>query len=199
MRPVGALLFGLLADRYGRRIPLMANVIYFSIIEVLCGFSPNFTVFIFLRALFGIGMGGEWGVGASLAMEARRVRWRGILSGILQSGYSIGYLLAAMAARFLLPVVGVASHVLDRRAARATRALHPDESAGIRGVEAAPRCEHRASFAYRGGRVEALRLSRCAHDLHDVPVSWNAGSLSGLSERSAQDFQRNGSQYRDDL
>ena len=106
MRPVGALLFGLLADRYGRRIPLMANVIYFSIIEVLCGFSPNFTVFIFLRALFGIGMGGEWGVGASLAMEAAPVRWRGILSGILQSGYSIGYLLAAMAARFLLPVWG---------------------------------------------------------------------------------------------
>jgi SHS family lactate transporter-like MFS transporter len=106
MRPVGALLFGLLADRYGRRIPLMANVIYFSFIELLCGFSPNYTVFLILRALFGIGMGGEWGVGASLAMEAAPVRWRGILSGILQSGYSIGYLLAAVAARFLLPVWG---------------------------------------------------------------------------------------------
>src|SRR5712675_228782 len=105
-RPIGALIFGLLADRYGRRIPLMANVIYFSIIEVLCGFSPNFTVFIILRALFGIGMGGEWGVGASLAMEAAPVRWRGVLSGILQSGYSIGYLLAAIAARFLLPLWG---------------------------------------------------------------------------------------------
>src|SRR5206468_2160942 len=88
LRPVGALLFGLLADRYGRRIPLMANVIYFAIIEVLCGFAPNFTVFLILRALFGIGMGGEWGVGASLAMEAAPVRWRGILSGILQSGSS---------------------------------------------------------------------------------------------------------------
>ena len=84
----------------------MANVVYFSIIELLCGFSPNFTVFIVLRALFGIGMGGEWGVGASLAMEAAPVRWRGILSGILQSGYSIGYLLAAIAARFLLPMWG---------------------------------------------------------------------------------------------
>jgi SHS family lactate transporter-like MFS transporter len=84
----------------------MANVIYFSVIELLCGFSPNFTVFIILRALFGIGMGGEWGVGASLAMEAAPVRWRGVLSGILQSGYSIGYLLAAVAARFLLPVWG---------------------------------------------------------------------------------------------
>ena len=103
MRPLGALLFGLLADRYGRRIPLMANVIYFSIIELLSGFAPNFTVFLILRALFGIGMGGEWGVGASLAMEAAPKRLRGILSGILQSGYSVGYLLAAIAARFLLP------------------------------------------------------------------------------------------------
>jgi SHS family lactate transporter-like MFS transporter len=106
MRPIGALLFGLLADRYGRRIPLMANVIYFSVIELLCGFAPNFKIFLILRALFGIGMGGEWGVGASLAMEAAPVRWRGVLSGILQSGYSIGYLLAAIAARFLLPAWG---------------------------------------------------------------------------------------------
>ena len=106
MRPVGALLFGLLSDRYGRRIPLMANVIYFSVIELACGFAPNFKVFLVLRALFGIGMGGEWGVGASLAMEAAPTRLRGILSGILQSGYSIGYLLAAIAARFLLPVWG---------------------------------------------------------------------------------------------
>jgi MFS transporter, SHS family, lactate transporter len=106
MRPVGAILFGLLADRFGRRIPLMANVIYFSIIELLCGFSPNYTFFLVMRALFGIGMGGEWGVGASLVMEAAPVRLRGILSGILQSGYSIGYLLAAVAARFLLPWLG---------------------------------------------------------------------------------------------
>ena len=106
LRPVGALLFGLLADRYGRRIPLMANVIYFSIIELLCGFAPNYTVFLVLRALFGIGMGGEWGVGASLAMEAAPPRWRGILSGILQAGYSMGYLLASVAARFVLPTLG---------------------------------------------------------------------------------------------
>ncbi|HKW56699.1 MAG TPA: MFS transporter [Candidatus Acidoferrum sp.] len=106
MRPVGALVFGLLADRYGRRVPLMANVIYFSVIELLCGFAPNFTFFLVLRALFGIGMGGEWGVGASLAMEAAPTRWRGVLSGILQSGYSIGYFLAAIAARFVLPIWG---------------------------------------------------------------------------------------------
>ena len=106
MRPIGALIFGVLADRYGRRIPLMANVIFFSVVEVLCGFSPNFIFFMVMRALFGIGMGGEWGIGASLTMEAAPPRLRGILSGILQSGYSIGYLLAALAARFLLPAWG---------------------------------------------------------------------------------------------
>jgi SHS family lactate transporter-like MFS transporter len=106
MRPVGALLFGLLADRYGRRLPLMANVIYFAVIEVACGFAPNFTVFLILRALFGIGMGGEWGVGAALAMEAAPRKQRGVLSGLLQSGYPVGYLVAALAARFILPVWG---------------------------------------------------------------------------------------------
>jgi len=106
LRPVGALLFGLLSDRYGRRIPLMASVIFFSVAEVLCGFAPNYRTFFVLRALFGIGMGGEWGVGASLAMEAAPTHWRGVLSGILQGGYSMGYLLASVAARFVLPNLG---------------------------------------------------------------------------------------------
>src|SRR5262249_60882843 len=92
--------------RYGRRKPLMANVIVFSVVELLCGFAPNFTAFVILRALYGIGMGGEWGVGASLAMESSPHRWRGVLSGLLQSGYSVGYLLAALAARFVLPAWG---------------------------------------------------------------------------------------------
>lgn len=105
-RPLGALIFGLLADRYGRRRPLMANVVFFSIFELACGFAPNYTVFLILRSIYGIGMGGEWGVGASLAMESAQPRWRGILSGIVQSGYSIGYLLAAVAARFVLPAWG---------------------------------------------------------------------------------------------
>ena len=106
MRPVGALIFGMMADRYGRRRPLMANVIFFSTVGMLCGFAPNFTLFFILRLLFGIGMGGEWGVGASLAMEHAPVKLRGVLSGILQSGYSIGYLLAAIAARAVLPNFG---------------------------------------------------------------------------------------------
>ncbi len=106
MRPVGALIFGLLTDRYGRRIPLIANVIFFSVIELLCGFAPNYGVFLLLRILYGIGMGGEWGVGTSLVMEATSSRWRGLLSGILQNGYAIGYILAALAYRFAFPAWG---------------------------------------------------------------------------------------------
>lgn len=94
-RPVGAFIFGLLADRYGRRGPLMADLIFYSVIEVLSGLAPDYTTFLLLRALFGIGMGGEWGVGASLVMEKAPVRWRGVLSGLLQEGYAVGYLLAA--------------------------------------------------------------------------------------------------------
>jgi SHS family lactate transporter-like MFS transporter len=106
MRPVGAVIFGLMTDRYGRRIPLMANVVFFSVVELACGFSPNLTFFLIMRALYGIGMGGEWGIGASLAMESVPPRWRGILSGVLQSGYSTGYILAAIVARFVLPTWG---------------------------------------------------------------------------------------------
>jgi SHS family lactate transporter-like MFS transporter len=105
-RPVGALIFGLVADRYGRRIPLMVNLLFFSAVEVATGLAPNLTTFMILRALFGIGMGGEWGVGASLVMEKVSPRWRGVLSGLLQEGYAIGFLLAALAAHFMLDAFG---------------------------------------------------------------------------------------------
>jgi SHS family lactate transporter-like MFS transporter len=100
-RPVGAFIFGLLADRYGRRLPLMIDLIFYSIVEVATGFAPNFTTFLVLRALFGIGMGGEWGVGASLAMEKVPPKWRGVLSGLLQQGYALGNLLATLCLLFL--------------------------------------------------------------------------------------------------
>ncbi len=94
-RPVGALIFGLMADRVGRRTPLMLNLVFFSIVEVATGLAPNYATFLVLRALFGIGMGAEWGVSASLAMEKAPSRLRGVLSGLLQEGYAFGYLLAA--------------------------------------------------------------------------------------------------------
>jgi len=105
-RPVGAFLFGLLADRYGRRLPLMLDLIFYSVVEVLSGLAPNYATFLVLRALFGIGMGGEWGVGASLAMEKVPPRLRGLLSGFLQQGYATGNILAAGCYFFLFDKVG---------------------------------------------------------------------------------------------
>jgi SHS family lactate transporter-like MFS transporter len=102
-RWIGAILFGLLADRYGRRIPLIANILYFSLVEVLSGLAPSYRVFFLLRLLYGIGMGGEWGVGASLTMESVPAKWRGLLSGVLQEGYALGFLLAAAVYRFAFP------------------------------------------------------------------------------------------------
>jgi MFS transporter, SHS family, lactate transporter len=102
-RPVGAIVFGLMADRYGRRLPLMINLVFFSVIEVLSGLAPTYTTFLVLRALFGIGMGGEWGVGASLAMEKVPPKLRGVFSGLLQEGYATGNLLAAACYFFVFP------------------------------------------------------------------------------------------------
>lgn len=102
-RPVGALIFGLMADRYGRRIPLMVNLVFYAFIEVLSGLAPSYGSFLVLRALFGIGMGGEWGVGASLVMERVPPKLRGLFSGLLQQGYAVGYLLAALCYLVVFP------------------------------------------------------------------------------------------------
>jgi SHS family lactate transporter-like MFS transporter len=106
MRPMGALFFGALADRFGRKRPLIACVLYFSLLTVLTGLSPNFTFFVICRALYGIGMGGYWGIGASYAMESSPRRFRGILSGMMQAGYPLGYLLVAVAMQTLTPTFG---------------------------------------------------------------------------------------------
>ena len=106
MRPIGAFIFGWLGDRFGRRIPLMIDIVFYSIIELLTAFAPNFGTFLLLRALFGIGMGGEWGLGASLAMESLPTHTRGLFSGILQQGYAFGYLLAALVYWIVFPHFG---------------------------------------------------------------------------------------------
>jgi MFS transporter, SHS family, lactate transporter len=102
-RPVGAFIFGLLADRYGRKLPLMIDLVFYSVVEVLTGLAPNYVTFLVLRALFGIGMGAEWGVGASLVMEKVPPRYRGVVSGLLQQGYALGYLLAAVCYLVVFP------------------------------------------------------------------------------------------------
>ncbi|MFV0494478.1 sialate:H+ symport family MFS transporter [Mycobacterium sp.] len=107
MRPVGALLFGLWADRVGRRLPLMVDVAFYSVVGFLCAFAPNYTVLVILRLLYGIGMGGEWGLGAALAMEKVPANRRGFFSGLLQEGYSFGYLLASVASLGVMNWLGL--------------------------------------------------------------------------------------------
>lgn len=107
MRPVGALLFGLWADRVGRRTPLMVDVIFYSVVGFLCAFAPNFTVLVILRLLYGLGMGGEWGLGAALAMEKVPVERRGFFSGLLQEGYAFGYLLASIGSLVVMDWLGL--------------------------------------------------------------------------------------------
>jgi MFS transporter, SHS family, lactate transporter len=176
VRPLGALLFGMLADRYGRRKPLIAVVAYFSLIEVLSGLAPNYPIFLFLRALYGIGMGGFWGVGASLTLEASPRRWRGLFSGLLQSGYPLGYLLAAIAARVILPVWGwramfwsgllpaaITIYVAYKSPESTAWKQHrlPSISGIFRGM-----WEHRASFGYL---VLTLTLMVClSHGTQDL-------------------------------
>lgn len=106
MRPLGAFVFGRIADRFGRRPTLMANVLLYSVIEAASGFAPTLTTFLILRAVFGLAMGGEWGVGASLTMESIPARWRGPVSGLLQAGYPSGYLLATILNQVAIAHVG---------------------------------------------------------------------------------------------
>jgi MFS transporter, SHS family, lactate transporter len=106
MRPIGAFIFGRAADRYGRRPTLMVNIVLYSMLEFASGFAPSLTVLLILRALYGVAMGGEWGVGASLTMESIPPHARGFVSGLLQSGYPAGYFLASIVYGVLFQYIG---------------------------------------------------------------------------------------------
>jgi SHS family lactate transporter-like MFS transporter len=106
LRPLGALFFGLLADRFGRRPILMLDVALYSLIGFATAFAPNLTAFLAIRALFGVAMGGEWGIGAALTMETIPQNARGLVSGALQSGYPSGYLLAGAVFALFYPELG---------------------------------------------------------------------------------------------
>ena len=105
-RPVGAFLFGLMADRFGRRVTLMIDIIAYSVFELASAFAPSLKVFIITRAFFGIAMGGEWGVGAALAFETLPAEKRGFFSGLLQEGYAVGFLMAALVYGIAFEYVG---------------------------------------------------------------------------------------------
>ena len=106
MRPVGAFLFGLMADRFGRRPALMVDIVAYSVFELASAFAPSLKFFLIMRAFFGIAMGGEWGVGAALAFETLPTEGRGFFSGLLQEGYVVGYLMAALIYGTVFPIVG---------------------------------------------------------------------------------------------
>src|SRR6201988_483825 len=106
MRPLGALFFGWLAEKYGRRPLLMLNVVSYSVFELASAFAPDLTTLLVLRALFGFAMGGEWGIGAALALETLPAKNRGFFSGLLQEGYVIGFLLASVVSRFAFEHAG---------------------------------------------------------------------------------------------
>ena len=141
MRPVGALIFGMWADRVGRRIPLIVDVLFYSIVGFLCAFAPNFTVLIVLRLLYGIGMGGEWGLGAALAMEKIPRERRGFFSGAAAAGLLVrlpaGRGRRTCSSRRARPVLALAVRALDP--ARADLPAHPDPRAR------SPRCGRRAA------------------------------------------------------
>src|SRR5580704_2970990 len=105
-RPIGAFVFGRLADRFGRKPTLMWNILAFSILEAASGFAPSLATFLALRFLFGIAMGGEWGIGSALTFETIPLRARGIVSGLLQAGYPSGYFVAAVASFFFYDALG---------------------------------------------------------------------------------------------
>lgn len=106
MRPVGAFLFGIMADRFGRRVTLMVDIIAYSVFELASAFAPSLKVLLITRLFFGIAMGGEWGVGAALAFETLPAEGRGFFSGLLQEGYAVGYLIAALVYRIIFPMIG---------------------------------------------------------------------------------------------
>ena len=157
MRFVGAFIFGRIGDKWGRKPALMLDIVCYSVIGAAAAFSPNLTIFLVLRALFGVAMGGEWGLGSSLAMESIPPQARGLVSGVLQCGYPSGFLLASVAYGLLYGRtlrrlhLRLALAVPAQRPARLRHAVHPRRGAGIAGVRArrrrpssAPACGRRS-------------------------------------------------------
>ena len=204
-RPIGAVIFGMMADRLGRRLPLMINVIFYAVISVLSGLAPNYQVFLLLRMLFGIGMGGEWGVGASLALESVSPKWRGLFSGLLQEGYAMGNLLAALAFR----VAYVPLHAANPENAwrymffigglPALLSLFIRvEGQGIRGVaRASDRLAHVS--AIDPAALAAVSLHRPADGDDELHVARHAGHVSDVPAAPAPVLAEPDGQHHDDL
>src|SRR4029077_5291490 len=189
MRPLGAYLFGRAADRWGRRPTLMVDVLLYSAIEFASGFAPSLTALLILRAIFGVAIGGEWGVGASLTMESIPLRARGLVSGLLQSGYPAGYFLASIVYGSV-PIYRLARHVHGRRHSGAPGVLHPPQGSGI-----AKLATDHSAHQYVRDRARALaarHLCRRADDGIQFLQPRHAGSLPDLPSGPAWIFAARG-------
>jgi MFS transporter, SHS family, lactate transporter len=203
MRPFGAMLFGLWADRVGRRVPLIADVLLYSCAGILCAIAPNLTVLLILRAIYGLGMGGEWGLGAALAMEKLPQARRGFFSGLLQEGYPVGYLLAAFAYLmltalhlewrwiFVLSIIPALTTLLLRRRVTESKAWQDTQAnmgattrTTVRDIMRVPAVARR--FCYLVVLMTALNwMAHSTQDVYPTFLKSGSGGGAGLSPTAA--------------
>ena len=138
MRLVGAVASGWLADRVGRKMPLMISILWYSVCNFIAGFSPTFVFLLVFRALLGIGMGAEWPAGAALAMESWPIRSRGFMSGVLQGSWGIGFLLSSVIYGLFFDYIGWRGMLWIGVAAGAVDRLCPLFRQGARGLGREP-------------------------------------------------------------
>ena len=160
MRFVGAFIFGRIGDKWGRKPALMLDIVCYSVIGAAAAFSPNLTIFLVLRALFGVAMGGEWGLGSSLAMESIPPKARGLVSGVLQCGYPSGFLLASIAYGLLYGRTFGDLHVRLARACSCSASCPPSSP-----CSSAPRCRNRR-------RSTAAQKVGSARPVGDDQANW---------------------------
>jgi MFS transporter, SHS family, lactate transporter len=163
MRPLGAFFFGIMADRFGRRPTLMINILFYSVVEFLSGLAPSLTALVILRGLYGIAMGGEWGVGASLTMETIPVKARGVVFRIAPGRLSMWVSVSGCAVWHLVPFSWLARNVYGWRPACVTRALYPQKRRGISCLAAAQRATKR-NWKNDQRKMEAFYLCHCSDD-----------------------------------
>ncbi len=190
-RPVGALMFGVLADRYGRRPVLMADIVLYSILEFASGFAPSLMTLLILRTLFGIAMGGEWGVGASLTMETIPPKTRGVISGLLQAGYPSGYLIASVVFGLLFPLIGWRGMFMVGAAPALLVLFVRRKCRGIAGLRRPP--DPPGPRRFPGGRAATcgrLVYAVLPDDGLQLLQPWHPGSLPDLPADPAQVFDR---------
>ena len=199
MRPIGAFIFGRAADRWGRRPTLMVDILLYSILEFASGFAPSLTVLIVLRALYGVAMGGEWGVGASLTMETIPPHARGFVSGLLQSGYPTGYFMASIVYGAAVSLHRLARHVHGRRDSGSARALYPPQRSGIAKLEQRAAVETRQHLGGPEIALAARHLCGRADDGVQFLQPWHPGSLSDIPGGRTQVVAARGRHHRGDL